>query len=94
MVFESVTAAGVGRLTSRFALVGKGDRGIPKVGPPNRQTAAFAVRHPLPGRTEWLDGSRWGLFEAGRFEAGWFEAVRSAALGLDININVNMNGSM
>lgn len=24
----------------------------------------------------------------------WFEAVRSAALGLDININVNMNGSM
>lgn len=32
MVFESVTAAGVGRLTSRFALVGKGDRGIPKGG--------------------------------------------------------------
>lgn len=67
---------------------------IREVGPPNRQTAAFAVRHPLPGRTEWLDGSRWGLFEAGRFEAGWFEAVRSAALWLDININVNMNGSM
>lgn len=58
MVFEAGTAAGVGRLTPRFALVGKGDRGISKVGPPNRQTVAFAVRHPLPGRTEWLDGSR------------------------------------
>lgn len=32
MVFEAVTAAGAGRLTPRFALVGKGDRGIPKGG--------------------------------------------------------------
>lgn len=76
MVFESVTAAGAGRLTSRFALVAKGtEESLRAVGPPNRQTAAFAVRHPLPGRTEWLDGSRWGLFEVGWFEAGRFEAL-------------------
>ena len=30
MVFEAVTAAGAGRLTPRFALVGKEDRGMPK----------------------------------------------------------------